>query len=302
MADIANRVPLRRRAGWPRFKKKHLARPTMNYTLRGHRLIDGALILAGGISVRVVWSRDLPGVPSSVRIYCDALGHWYASFVVAAPRDPLASTGSAIGIDWGVATIATTTSTTHDLAHPQYGRTSAARLSHCQRAMARRRPARGTSASAGYRRAKIRTARLHMKVARQRRDTAHKWAKAVVRDFDRIAVEDFRPRFLAGSKMARKAADAAIGASKLALTAMARKHGREIAFVPPQFSTMDCGRCGARTKHHLPLSLRTYTCARCGQISNRDLNAARVVLNRAGFAPAGAENVRPVRLLNDQAV
>ena len=37
------------------------------------------------------------------------------------------------------------------------------------------------------------------KVAQQRLDTARKGAKAVVRDHDQIAVEDFRPRFLAQS-------------------------------------------------------------------------------------------------------
>jgi hypothetical protein len=39
-------------------------------------------------------------------------------------------------------------------------------------------------------------------------------------------VEDFKPKFLAKTTMARKAADAAIGAAKRALTEMAAKHGR----------------------------------------------------------------------------
>ncbi|MEV2273996.1 transposase [Nocardiopsis sp. NPDC049922] len=47
--DIQNRVPVRQRAGMPRFKRKHAARPTLNYTRRGFRLRDGRLHLAGGI-------------------------------------------------------------------------------------------------------------------------------------------------------------------------------------------------------------------------------------------------------------
>jgi putative transposase len=59
--------------------------------------------------------------------------------------------------------------------------------------------------SKGYRRAQRQAAKQHKKVAWQRQDTARKWAKTVVRDHDVIAVEDFRPRFLAKSTMARKA-------------------------------------------------------------------------------------------------
>ena len=80
--------------------------------------------------------------------------------------------------------------------------------------MARRRHAKGQAASKGYHEAKRQTAKLHKKIARQRQDTARKRAKKVVRDHDALAVEDFRPKFLAKSTMARKAADAAIGAPK----------------------------------------------------------------------------------------
>ena len=37
----------------------------------------------------VVWSRDLPADPSSVRVYQDSTGAWYASFVVPAETEPL---------------------------------------------------------------------------------------------------------------------------------------------------------------------------------------------------------------------
>ncbi|MCA2336880.1 hypothetical protein [Mycobacterium avium] len=57
----------RQRRGMPRFKSKHHALPSLNYTLRGFG-IDGTLLkLAGGIVVRPVWSRGLPSAPSSVR-------------------------------------------------------------------------------------------------------------------------------------------------------------------------------------------------------------------------------------------
>ncbi|MFE4751800.1 RNA-guided endonuclease InsQ/TnpB family protein [Streptomyces mirabilis] len=291
--DIRERLPQRQRAGMPGWKKKRETLPTLNYTRRGFRLKNGRLCLAGGIVLTVVWSRSLPGEPSSVRVYRDSLGHWYCSFVVPAEVRPLSETGRVLGVDWGVRETATTTSNAHDLPHAQHGRKAQARLTRYDRMMARRRPKKGRAASKGYREAKKWRAKTYAKIARQRQDTGRKWAKRVVTDHDAIAVEDFRPKFLAKSSMARKAADAAIGATKKALIEMGRKHGRDIQLVHPAHTTMDCASCGARTKHALPLSERTYTCTACKVVSPRDKNSARVMLVRAGLNPAGVEGVRP---------
>ncbi|MEU9923654.1 transposase [Streptomyces griseoluteus] len=290
--DVKAKVPVRQRAGLPRIKRKRDALPTLNYTRRGFRLKDGRLHLAGGIVLTVVQSRVLPTPPSSVRVYRDSIGHWYASFVIATEAQPLPETGAVLGVDWGVKETATTTSDAHDLPHPQHGERAAQRLARYQRMMSRRRPAKGKAASKGYRRARTQAAKVHKKVARQRQDTARKWAKRVVRDHDAIAVEDFRPKFLAKTTMARKSADAAISATKTALLEMGRKHARDIRLVHPAHTTMDCASCGARTKHALPLSERTYTCTTCGVVSPRDKNSARVMLVRAGLNPAGADRAR----------
>ncbi|MET8446307.1 transposase [Streptomyces sp. NPDC005209] len=291
--DIEERLPQRQRAGMPNWKKKREALPTLNYTRRGFRLKEGRLHLAGGIVLTVVWSRDLPAEPSSVRVYQDSVGDWYCSFVVPAQVRPLPGTGRVLGVDWGVRETATTTSGAHDLPHAQHGRKAQDRLTRYDRMMARRKPKKGQAASKGYREAKKRRAKTYAKIARQRQDTARRWAKKVVTDHDAIAVADFRPKFLAKSSMARKAADAAIGATKKALIEMGRKHGRDIRLVHPAHTTMDCASCGARTKHALPLSERTYTCTTCGLISPRDKNSAHVMLVRAGLNPAGVEGVRP---------
>ncbi|WP_155360289.1 RNA-guided endonuclease InsQ/TnpB family protein [Acrocarpospora macrocephala] len=291
--DIKERLPQRQRAGMPKWKKKRESDPTLNYTKRGFRLKDGCLHLAGGIVLTVVWSRELPAEPSSVRVYRDSVGHWYASFVVPAEVQPLPATGAVIGIDWGVKETATTTSEAHDLPHARHGRKAKVKLLRYDRMMARRKPAKGQAASKGYREAKHLRAKAYKKIARQRQDTGRKWAKRVVTDHDTIAVEDFRPKFLAKTTMARKAADAAIGATKKALVEMGRKHGRDVRLVHPAHTTMDCASCGARTKHALPLSERVYTCTACGVVSPRDKNSARVMLVRAGLDPAGVEGVRP---------
>jgi putative transposase len=293
LKDRKNKVPVRQRAGLPRFRKRDRSLPTMNYSRQGFTLRDGNLTLAGGIALRVIWSRPLPSAPSSVRVCRDALGRWHVSFVVRADAEPYPETGDVIGIDWGVKDIAVTTSDAHDLPHPQFARKSAEKLGRYQRQMARRKPKPGKPASAGYKRAKRKAAKAHAKVAAQRQDTTRKWAKAVVRDFGQLAVEDFHPKFLAKSTMAAKAADAAIGSAKAALLHMAAKHGRVVHLIDPAYTTMDCGACGARAKSRLPLSVRTYTCSSCGAVLPRDKNSAAVMLNRAGLNPAGADRIRP---------
>ena len=107
-----------------------------------------------------------------------------------------------------------------------------------------------------------------------------------------IAVEDFKPRFLANSTMARKSADAAIGSAKKSLLELAAKHGRVVHLINPAFTTTDCSGCGARAKSRLLLSERTYACEACGLVLPRDKNSAAVMLVRAGLTPARADRVR----------
>ncbi len=286
--------------GRKKVKKKTKTLPSLQYTQRGFSLKpDKAtgvlrLHLPGKVRIPVVWSREPSSTPSSVTVYRDSLGHWYASFVVERDDQPLPKTGKAIGIDWGVAEIATTTSDAHDLPHPQHGKNAQQKLARYQRMMARRKPKPGQPASRGYKHAKKKTAQTYKKVARQRQDAARKWARSVARDFDHIAVEDFRPKFMAKNRgLARKAADAAITATKNELVEYALRAGRKVVPVPPAYTTMDCSCCGARAKTRLGLSERTFECHDCGLVMSRDKNSARVILVAAGFNRANVESVRP---------
>lgn len=282
--------------GRRKFKSGKRSLPSLNYTKRGFAIKDGRLCVAGGLSIPVVWSRELPSDRSSVRVYRDSLGHWYASFVVQRDDEPLPTCGQSIGIDWGVRAVATTTDPEYDLPHPGYGRGAATELARRQRAQSRRAPARGQRASKGYLAAKRLASKVAKKVARQRQDTARKWATKVVANHDAIAVEDFKPQFLAKSRMARKSADGAIGMTKATLIAYAQRAGRKVVLVPPAYTTMTCSGCGARVKSRLLLSERVFVCESCGRIEDRDRNAARIILDRAGLNPAGADAVRHASL------
>lgn len=74
VADIKTRVPVGKRRGLPQFHSKHETQPSLNYTTRGFKLDAGRLVLAGGLSIPIVSSRELPTPASSVRVYRDAVG------------------------------------------------------------------------------------------------------------------------------------------------------------------------------------------------------------------------------------
>jgi putative transposase len=278
--------------GRPTFKKRRVALPTLEYTIRGFSIKDGRLCLPKGVTIPVVWSRELPSEPSSVRVYQDSLGDWYASFVVQREPEPFTVASGAIGIDWGVTTTATTTDPAYDLPYAGHRRRSAAELAKAQRKMSRRRRLHGQAPSKGYKRARRAAAKLHKKAARQNTYTGRVWAKNVTDNFHLIAVEDFKPKFLSQSTMARKSADAAIGTVKRTLIEYGKRAGRKVVLVPPAFTTMTCSECFAINKLRLDLAERTFKCDVCGFTADRDLNAARVILAKGELLLAGADDVR----------
>jgi putative transposase len=280
--------------GRPTVKRLKDTLPSLEYTVRGFTIRDGRLRLAGGVEIPVVWSRGLPSTPTSVRVYRDSLGHWYASFVVRRDAGPAPDAVAAIGVDWGVTTTATTTDPVYDLPYLGHRRRCAAQLGRAQRKMSRRRRQRGHAPSKGYLRARRQAAKLHKKAARQNVHDARQWAKRVVDDHAVIAVEDFKPTFLAKSRMARKAADAAIGAAKRELINRGTRAGRKVVLVPPAYTTMTCSECGTRTKERLGLGIRTFRCDACGYTACRDRNAARTILATAERDRAGADDVSHV--------
>jgi putative transposase len=106
-----------------------------------------------------------------------------------------------------------------------------------------------------------------------------------------IAIEDFKPKFLAKSTMARKAADAAIGGAKRVLIEQGVRAGRRVVLVQPAFTSMTCSKCFARAKR-LELCERTFRCSVCGSTAGRDRNAAGVVLVVAERGHVSVEDVR----------
>lgn len=102
---------------------------------------------------------------------------------------------------------------------------------------------------------------------------------------DIIASENFKPKFLSKTNMARNAQDAAIATNIQILQWQAVKNGRKLISVNPAYTTQTCSECGEIANPPIGLKVRTYRCQHCGMAKDRDKNAALNMLIRAGLVP-----------------
>jgi putative transposase len=277
-----------RRAGHPRPRRKH-GRQSIRLTRNGFALRGRRLYVAKVGEIRVRWSRALPSVPSSVTVILEPDGRYYASFVVERQPTPLPACDHETGIDVGLDRLAVT-SDGEIIANPRFLRAKERHLARDQRALSRK-----SKGSANRAKARHRVAVLHRKVREARLDHAHKTALRLVRDSQAVYAEDLAIAGLARTRLAKSVHDAG-WAQLLRLVEEKAEHYRRTfhrigRFVP---TSQICSACGANDGPK-PLSVRTWTCADCGAVHDRDVNAARNILaaGRADRLNACGGGVRP---------
>jgi putative transposase len=277
-----------RKIGHPVFRRKH-RRQSIRLTRNGFSLRGPRLYVAKVGEIRVRWSRPLPSPPSSVTVIGEPDGRYYASFVVERQTAPLPACGRETGIDVGLSRLAVT-SDGEVIPAPRFLRRKERHLARAQRALSRK-----TKGSANRAKARRRVAVVHRKVRETRLDHAHKAALRLVRDNQAVYAEDLAVSGLARTRLAKSVYDAG-WAQLLRLTGeKAEQYGRGFhrigRFVP---TSQICSECGTNDGPK-PLSVRTWTCAACGAVHDRDINAARNILaaGRADRLNACGGTVRP---------
>jgi putative transposase len=279
-----------RKVAPPRFRSRKDNRQAIRFTAnaRFRVLGNGRLRLPKIGDVRVRWSRELPAPPSSVTIIRDAAGRYFASFVVAAPDDPLPLVDSETGIDLGLTHFAVRSDGTK-IAAPKFLRRAARTLRKLQKSLSRKE-----NGSNHRRKAVIAVARAHTRVADTRRDFHHKLSTTIIRDNQAVYVEDLAVVGLARTRLAKSVHDAGWSAFTSMLEYKAARHGRTFARVDRWFpSTRLCSACGL-IGEKLPLNIRYWTCL-CGITHDRDINAAKNMLaaGRADNSNDRGAHVRP---------
>ena len=280
-----------KRTAYPAFKRKE-ARQSANYTERGfsfdaeRRILKLAKIGA----IKAKWSRKAIPHPSSIRLIRTASGKYFVSLVVETQPAPLPKTGESVGIDFGVARLATL-SNGERVSNPKHGAKWQRRLAFYQK-----RLARAKKGSKRREKVKRHVARIHEKIANSRSDTLHKLSTDLVTRFDVICVEDLNLRgMVKNHNLARSLHDASIGTAIRMIEEKAARYGKTVVKIDRWFpSSKTCSDCGYIVEK-LPLSVREWTCPECGTTHDRDANAAANILAVGQTVSAHGGTVRRSR-------
>jgi putative transposase len=281
-----------RKVAPPRFRSRKDNRQAIRFTKNSRfKVLDnGRLRLPKIGDVPVRWSRSLPSAASSVTVIRDAAGRYFASFVVTTTDEPLPQTDSEIGIDLGLTHFAVMSDGTKVTA-PKFLRRAARKLKRLQQDLSRTQ--RG---SQNRKKAVVKVARAHARVADTRRDWQHKLSTAIIRDNQAVYVEDLCVVGLGRTRLAKSVHDAGWASFTGLLECKAARYGRTFARVDRFFpSTRMCSDCG-RINDKMALNVRAWDCP-CGSHHDRDVNAAKNIkaAGQADFNDRGAQ-VRPAAM------
>ncbi|MFF7950447.1 RNA-guided endonuclease InsQ/TnpB family protein [Streptomyces griseorubiginosus] len=286
---------LKGEARYPRRKKKGRSRDSATYVRTGFKWVEdpdrpgtGLITLAKqSVPLDVRWSRALPAgdVPVRLSVTRDRAGRYFVSVLVEeriaqlpAVFVPGTREPKAVGVDVGLASLVILDDGTK-FDHPRLLKRYAEKLARLQRELHRK--VRGSR-----NREKIREkiARLYALISDVRRDMLNQLTTRLVRENQVLVVEDLSVgtllRAARGKGRGRKAKlnqaiiDASWGELLRQLRYKCEWYGRTLVVVDRFFpSTRRCSGCHVMGPR-LDVSVREWTCAECGALHDRDVNAA----------------------------
>lgn len=284
--------------GFPRFRSATRFK-TFGFTDRGGWKVVGSRLRMKGIgAIRLNLHRPLPSDPICCKVKREGR-NWYALLTVEVACAS-AHDGPAVGLDAGVAHLATLSTGEH-FENARAADRVRRRVRVAQRALARCK--RGSR-----RRQKVRDrlARMKQREANTRATRLHQISADLMRRFSVIVVEDLALRNMTrspkgtseapGKNVRQKAGlnralhDAALGRLIQLIDYKASKAGGQMIKVDPRHTSQTCSTCG----HIDALSRRNqseFCCVACGFTLNADVNAARNIARRAGVAVGEGLNV-----------
>ncbi len=286
LADSYQRF-FKKTGGYPRFKKR---RDGGSFTAITNSYIRNRKVRLPKMGLVRFRGGDQPEGSVKRITVSERAGKYYASILIDTPdvAAELIPIETITGIDLGITDLAVT-SAGQSFTGPRYYKKAKAKLKAAQKRLSR-------SQKGSNRRKKARSAvaTMYQKISNQRKDTNHKITRILVNESENQAfgVESLAVKnMMANRKLSASIADCGWHQFKAFLKYKAEAVGKQVIEVDRFYpSSKTCSSCGI-VNQGLTLSHRVWTCS-CGEVHQRDVNAARNIALEAARNVARGANVR----------
>ena len=268
------------KTGFPRFKsKKYNQNSYSTVCINGNISIsNGYLKLPKIGQVKLKQHRNIPSnyTLRSVTVSQTPSGKYYASILFEYENQvQKQEMYDFLGLDFSMHELYKD-SNGNEPAYPRYYRQAEKRLKREQRKLSKMQ-----KGSKNGDKQRIKVAKLHEKVANQRKDFLHKQSRQITNAYDCVCVEDLDMKVMSQSlNFGKSVSDNGWGMFVTFLKYKLEEQGKKLVKVDKFFaSSQTCSICGYVNKETKNLCIRAWDCPECGTHHDRDLNAAINIRN-----------------------